>query len=129
MHLGIFKAYDIRGVYPGEIDEAAAGEITRAVPSLWGKGRVVVARDARLSSPSLYRAVVQAFKSAGIPIVEIGIATTPMFYFFVNRLKAAGGVMVTASHNPKEYNGLKVVGRGAVPIGGKEVYREVRRKK
>ena len=121
MHQGIFKAYDIRGVYPREINEAAVGEIMRVVPRLWRKGKAVVGRDARLSSPSLYRAVIRAFKQAGVPTAEIGVATTPMFYFFVNRLKAAGGVMVTGSHTPREMNGLKVVKRGAAPISGTEI--------
>lgn len=128
---GIFKAYDVRGKYPDEINEDAVAEISEALVKYFKKslpanrrGKIVVAHDARLSSPSLYKSVLQKLKIGNLKleIVPAGIATTPMFYFLVNKLKAAGGIMITASHNPKEYNGLKVVGPKAEPISGKEVY-------
>lgn len=113
----IFKAYDVRGKYPSEFNEAAASAIAKALGKHFGKGaKLVVGHDARLSSPSIYRAVLKNLKG-----VKVGLVTTPMIYFLVNRLKADGGIIVTASHNPKEYNGLKVVGRKARPISGKEI--------
>ncbi len=142
----IFKAYDVRGVYPGEINEGAVARIAEALGKHLTKrhgtrdkrqGRkpvIVVGHDARLSSPSLYRAVIRgvqiahrhAYRQAGTShIVRAGMITTPMFYFLVNDLRAAGGIMVTASHNPKEYNGIKAVGPKAEPISGEEIFKIV----
>lgn len=127
----IFKAYDVRGRYPEEINEEAAAGIATALAKYFKRGKVVVCRDARLSSPSLYEAVLQSLKIENPPagragskleIIPIGISTTPMFYFLVNDLKASGGVMVTASHNPKEFNGLKIVGQNAEPMNGHEIH-------
>ncbi len=125
MKAEIFKAYDIRGRYPGELDEKIAAGVAKALAeNLFKKGKVVVAHDARLSSPELYRAILEALKieNLKLEIVEVGLATTPMFYFLVNDLKAGGGLMVTASHNPKEYNGIKAVGPKAAAISGTEIY-------
>lgn len=119
----IFKAYDVRGRYPGEINEEAAGIIGQVLAGHFGKGKILIGRDARLSSPVLQKAVLEAFRPAGekFQVLDIGMVTTPMFYFLVNKLKAAGGVMVTASHNPKDFNGLKIVGPGAQLINGNQV--------
>lgn len=119
----IFKAYDIRGRYPGEINERVIAEIARKLPKLLGK-KIVVAHDARLSSPTLYKAVLEGLQHSNI-LENVGMTTTPMFYFLVSKLKATGGIMVTASHNPKEFNGLKVVGKNAKPISGQEVLKIV----
>lgn len=120
----IFKAYDIRGRYPGEINERVVAEIAKKLPKLLGN-KIVIAHDARLSSPPLYQGIIKALKilPAGgrVKVISVGLATTPMFYFLVNKLKASGGIMVTASHNPKEFNGLKIVGANAKPISGKEI--------
>jgi phosphomannomutase len=123
MNLSIFRAYDIRGKYPSEIKEETVFEISRALGHFWKGGKIVVARDGRLSSLPLYRAVLRGLKiqNKELKIVKAGLATTPMFYFLVIKLKARGGIMITASHNPKEYNGLKVVGKNAEMISGKEV--------
>ncbi len=128
MNKEIFKAYDIRGKYPREINEAAISEIISGlkkifIPKTKLKAKIVLARDARLSSPDLYREAIKrlATGDSRLEIFPIGLATTPMFYFLVNYFKADGGVMITASHNPKEYNGLKIVGENAAPIGGKEI--------
>lgn len=125
INLAIFKANDVRGRYPEELNETAAGEIARALAEkVFRKGTVVVAHDARLSSPALYAAVIKAFKfhDSSFKLHEIGLSTTPMFYFLVNELKAAGGIMITASHNPKEYNGMKAVGPKAAVISGEEIW-------
>jgi phosphomannomutase/phosphoglucomutase len=118
----IFGAYDIRGRYPEEINERVVRMIAEALSqTLFRRGRIVVAHDVRLSSPSLYRAVLSAFRGRAAKVVRVGLATTPMLYFLVNELKAQGGIMVTASHNPAEENGLKIVGRGGRPKSGREI--------
>ncbi|MEK7482016.1 MAG: hypothetical protein AAB607_01570 [Patescibacteria group bacterium] len=132
----IFKAYDIRGKYPIEINEKIVYEIISSfiskIKNQRSKIKVVVARDARLSSPALYRAAINSIKyhppvgGSSIKIIKVGLATTPMLYFLVNKLKADFGIMITASHNPKEYNGLKIVGKNAVPISGNEIYKNLR---
>ena len=85
--------------------------------------KIVIAHDARLSSQSLYEAVITGFKiqDSRFKIIEVGLATTPMFYFMVKKLKADGGIMITASHNPKDYNGLKIVDKNAMSISGLEI--------
>lgn len=125
MNLKIFKAYDIRGRYPQEINEAAVSKIAEVMAGYFGQKRfIVVGRDARLSSPALYKAVIKSLEIRNC--LPIGLVTTPMFYFLVNKLKAVGGIIITASHNPKEYNGLKVVGPKAIPMSGKEILRLVK---
>ena len=132
MNQGIFKAYDVRGKYPEELNEETAFKIAAAMAKHFGKrAKVVVGRDGRSSSPSLYKAVLRGLqhsnvlKNVRMSVIDAGIMTTPMLYFLVNKLKADGGIMVTASHNPKEYNGLKVVGKNARPISGKEILKLV----
>ncbi|KKU94474.1 MAG: Phosphomannomutase [Candidatus Jorgensenbacteria bacterium GW2011_GWA1_48_13] len=123
MNQDIFKAYDIRGIYPSEISEKTAFEIGLGLGRFFGKGRVVVARDGRRGSPKLYQAVIKGLKTNNLQLITVGLATTPMFYFLVAKLGCRGGIIVTASHNPKEYNGFKVVGKNAEMISGKEVLR------
>ncbi|MDP3953763.1 MAG: hypothetical protein Q8P99_03010 [bacterium] len=122
---GIFREYDIRGIYPTEIDEALVKSIVSTLAQkLFIKGKVVLGYDPRKSSPSLRQAALEALERFnGIEVVDVGLITTPALYFLVNRLNAAGGIAITASHNPKEYNGLKVVGKEAVFVGGKEVFK------
>ena len=119
----IFRAYDIRGQYPTEINERTVRAIAETLGRRFARGMVLVGHDGRTSSPALSFAVKRglAISKPRSAITDIGIATTPMFYFLVNHLKAAGGIMVTASHNPKGMNGLKVVGPRAVPLSGREV--------
>lgn len=118
----IFKAYDIRGHYPDEINESAVAEIASVLSERWKAGRVVVGHDARLSSPSLYRSILNALATSrqSLVAVPIGLCTTPMFYFWCHKLKLPG-IMITASHNPKDFNGLKVVGSGGAIISGSEI--------
>ena len=121
---GIFHAYDIRGVYPEDLNEKAAYLIGRAFTAFLkqkygpqeGALRVVVGRDNRLSSQALYENLVRGITEGGVGVVNIGLATTPIFYFAVAHYHYDGGIMITASHNPRQYNGFKVVGRGAEPI-------------
>ncbi len=119
----IFKAYDIRGRYPDELNEETALTIAAALGRHFKSGKIVVAYDTRLSSPQLYAAAIEGLMTnPDLEIEKIDLATTPMFYFLANQLKAVGGIMITASHNPKEYNGLKVVGYGGLVMSGKEIY-------
>ena len=112
----IFRAYDVRGVYPDELNEGIAEKIAGATAKFLNAKKLVVGEDARVSSPALRKAVFDGATKAGCDVHYIGQCTTPLFYFSVNRLGADGGIMVTASHNPPQYNGLKIVGPGATPI-------------
>lgn len=120
----IFRAYDIRGKYPEEVNERVAAEVACALGGYFKRGAIVVGRDARLSSPSLYRAALRGLARAGRRnIIRAGLITTPMLSFLAIRLKAAGGLIITASHNPKEYNGIKAVREKGEFISGKEIYK------
>lgn len=124
MNLNIFKAYDIRGKYPEELNEVAVYEIIPALVKHFKKGKIIIGHDARLSSPALYKTVVKTLNAKPYTLnpIQVGLITTPMLYFLVNKFKAKGGIMITASHNPKEYNGLKVVGIDKEVLSGKEIY-------
>ena len=126
MDSNIFKSYDIRGKYPQEINEKIVSEIILKLSNKFSqKSKIVIGYDARLSSLSLYRAAINSVKrkASSIKIIEIEMATTPMLYFLANYFNADMGIMITASHNPKEYNGLKIVGKNAIPISGKEIFK------
>jgi phosphomannomutase len=119
----IFKEYDIRGIYPTEVDEEAAAAIGRTLPRFFGGGAIVACHDIRNGSTELYCALTNGLREVGVgTVVEVGLATTPMLYFLVNDLGAAGGVIVTASHSPPEHNGFKVVREYAIPVSGKELW-------
>lgn len=113
-----FKAYDIRGRVPDELNEFLAERIGAAMSTLLDPGPVVLGRDVRLSSPALQAALSRGFRGAGRDVIDIGECGTEEVYFQTDHLKAAGGVMVTASHNPMDYNGMKLVREGARPISG-----------
>ncbi len=121
---GIFKAYDVRGIYPGELDEEIARRIGLAFPFLLDEedraagDRVVVSRDMRAHSVPLAAALIDGLRASGLTVVDIGLATTPMNYFAVGHLGTAGGIQVTASHNPARYNGFKLSRREARPVSG-----------
>src|ERR671919_2524395 len=116
----IFKAYDIRGVYPDSLDENVAGDIGRAfVKHLDLQGsRVVVARDMRLSGEALERAFIEGVTEAGADVLELGLVSTDALYFAVGHLEEPGGAMITASHNPKNYNGFKLCREEAIALSG-----------
>ena len=121
----IFKAYDIRGVYPEQFDESAAYRIGRAFASWAGADRIVLGRDCRLSSPAMSEAFASGVTGVGVGIEDMGLATTDMVYFASGRLSLPGA-MFTASHNPPEYNGLKLCLSGARPVGVESGLGEVR---
>jgi phosphomannomutase len=114
----VFKAYDVRGIYPSEIDEEGARAVGRAFVEQFEPKRIAVGRDMRVSSPSMAKAAIEGAAGAGADVVDIGLVGTEMLYAAVGHLELDGGIQVTASHNPKEYTGMKVVRRGAMPVGG-----------
>jgi len=116
--LPCFKAYDIRGRVPDELNEDLARRIGLAMAGQLGPGPVVLGRDVRLSSPALQAALADGFHAAGREVIDIGVGGTEEVYFQTDHLGAAGGVMVTASHNPMDYNGMKLVREGSRPISG-----------
>ena len=124
----VFKAYDIRGIYPDEIDEDGAREIGRGYVEQFEPKRIAVGRDMRSSSPAMAKAVIEGAAAAGAEVIDIGLVGTEMLYFAVGQLGLDGGLQVTASHNPKEYTGLKVVRRGAMPVGGDSGLLDIREK-
>ncbi len=113
-----FGAYDIRGIYPKTINEKIAYRIGRFFPSLVVAKKVVVGNDIRLSGPSLKEALIKGLIESGCDVVDIGQCGTEMIYFATSHFNLDGGVMITASHNPKEYNGMKFVRAEARPISG-----------
>jgi phosphomannomutase len=122
----VFKAYDVRGIYPDELDEAGAEAIGRAYVEQFEPRRMAVGRDMRLSSPAMQEALMRGAAAAGADVVDLGLVGTEMVYFAVGSLGLEGGAMVTASHNPKEYTGVKLVRRGALPVGGESGLLDVR---
>ncbi len=123
---GIFKAYDVRGLYPAEIDEQAARAIGAAFVTYLKARRIAVGRDMRLSSPGLAAAFIDGATSQGADVVDYGMIATDMLYFAVARDHHDGGVQITASHNPKQYNGMKMVREHAFPLSGEAGIADIR---
>jgi phosphomannomutase len=116
--MGIFKAYDVRGVYPSEINEELMKRIGNATAQYLDAHKLLVSRDMRVSSPSLTKAFIEGATDAGVDCVDAGLLSTPGNYFAIANYGFKGGVSITASHNPKQYNGLKVSREHAMPVGG-----------
>ena len=114
----MFKAYDVRGIYPTELDEEGAYAIGRAYVEQFEPRRIAVGHDMRVSSPAMAHAVTEGAADAGSDVLELGLVGTEMVYFAVGELELDGGIAVTASHNPKDYTGMKIVRAGALPVGG-----------
>src|SRR5471032_1351367 len=121
-----FKAYDVRGIYPSELDETGAYAIGRAYVEQFEPRRIAVGRDVRLSSPTMAAALIEGALDAGADVLDVGLVGTEMVYFAVGELGLDGGVMVTASHNPGGYTGMKIVRRGALPVGGESGLLDIR---
>lgn len=113
----IFKSYDVRGIYPDEINKDIAYRIGRAIVIYLKATRIAVAADNRSSSPELLEALTRGVTEGGADVIALGLLSTPMLYFASSKLRVDGAVMVTASHNPAQYNGLKICRKNAVPIG------------
>jgi phosphomannomutase len=123
--MSIFKAYDVRGVVPDELRASDAHRLGRAVAAHFRARRLAVGRDARSSSPELAAALVRGINEEGVDVVDVGCVATPMLYYAVEALGADGGVMVTASHNPAQYNGFKICREHAIPVGEASGLREI----
>ena len=128
----IFKAYDIRGKYPEQINEDLVYKIGRAYSTFLSKENpqkklnIVISSDMRLSSPCLKKSLIKGIIDSGFNVIDIGLATTPTFYFAVAFYGYDGGLQVSASHNPKEFNGLKIVREKGFPVSGEGGIYEIR---
>jgi phosphomannomutase len=122
----VFKAYDIRGIYPDELDEDGAYAIGRAYVEQFEPRRIAVGRDMRVSSPAIAKATTEGAVDGGAEVLDLGLVGTEMVYFAVGDLGLDGGIEITASHNPKEYTGMKIVRRGALPVGGESGLLDIR---
>ncbi|OLS12042.1 MAG: phosphomannomutase [Promethearchaeota archaeon CR_4] len=117
-HLACFGAYDIRGKVPSQLNEELVNRLAKAYATQFKPKSIVIGRDVRLSSQNLAFALFDGFVDMGVDVIDIGLCGTEMLYFAVGSLGASGGIMVTASHNPSDYNGLKLVREHAIPISG-----------
>ena len=128
----IFRAYDIRGIYPNELNKETACKIGLAFAKFLRKKtkkeklNIVVSRDGRISSPKLYKNLTKGITDAGANVIDIGLSATPMFYWAVGYYKFDGGINITASHNPPEYNGFKLVREKAIKIGEKSGLKKIK---
>jgi phosphomannomutase len=122
----IFKAYDVRGIYPDQINGEVARRIGRAFVDYLGGRRIAIGRDMRTSSPELARGFVRGACSQGAEITDIGVVGTDMLYYYVAARDLDGGVIITASHNPKEWNGIKMVRQGALALSGDAGIKEIK---
>jgi phosphomannomutase len=122
----VFKAYDVRGLYSEELDEDGAYAIGRAYVEQFEPKSVAVGRDMRVSAPAMAEAVMRGCADGGADVLDLGLVGTEMVYYAVGALALDGGICVTASHNPKQYTGMKIVRRGALPVGGDSGLLDVR---
>lgn len=126
--MSAFKAYDFRGVYNQDFDLETIYKFGYILPQLLEAKKILVGRDMRLSSPAMFDALSRGITDAGADVYNLGLCTTPMVYYFTAKHDFDGSVMITASHNPKDYNGLKVSRRGALPCGYDTGLREIEQK-
>ncbi len=112
----IFKSYDIRGVYPKDFNEEIAYQVAQAYVILYSPKVVVLGRDVRESGDSLFKSALNGFLDAGVNVIDIGVVSTDVFYFAVGELPVDGGITISASHNPREWNGMNICKKGAEPI-------------
>ncbi len=135
----IFKAYDVRATYPNPLNEDAAWKVGNATAQFLKSSRkgatervkledtLVVGRDMRPHSPSLANALIDGIRSAGLNVIDVGMIDTSFIYFAINYLDVVGGIQTTASHNPAQYNGFKISGPKARPIGAASGLDEIKR--
>ena len=126
MDTSIFKAYDVRGVYPQTMNKHIAYSIGYAFSQIVGGDTVCIGSDMRLSGPEVKQGLVQGLNAGGMRVVDIGLVSTDMVTFAVGKFQYDGGIMITASHNPSEYNGMKMVGKHAVPISSNHLLFDIR---
>ncbi len=125
--MGAFKAYDIRGIWKKDFDEQTVYKVGYFLPGLLKTDHVVVGRDVRTSSPAIWENLTKGITDSGADVWDLGLATTPMVYFSTVFLKAGCSVQITASHNPREYNGLKISRTDAIPVGGDSGLKDLER--
>ncbi|MBD3388547.1 MAG: phosphomannomutase [Candidatus Altiarchaeales archaeon] len=118
--MSIYRAYDIRGIYGKDLTDEVAVDIGKAFGSSV-EGSVAVGRDVRLSSPALSEALIKGLQSTGLHVIDVGVVPTPLLYFTIHHLSLDGGIMVTGSHNPPEYNGFKLCRGGTMTLYGPEI--------
>ena len=123
--MGFFKAYDMRGTFGVDFDLDTVYRVGKALPKVVGGGHWLVGRDMRTTSEAVRDALVKGLSESGVEVTDIGIATTPMVYFFTVKEDFDGSVMITASHNPPSDNGLKVSRKGGLPVGYDSGLKEV----
>ncbi len=116
--LSCFKAYDVRGRVPDELNEELAFAIGQAFAKRFAPGQVVIGHDIRLSSPAISAALAKGLLKAGVEVIDLGLCGTEEIYFATSHLETDGGIIVTASHNPADYNGMKFVRAGSRPVSG-----------
>ena len=116
----VFKAYDVRGIVPDELDADGAYRIARAYVDAFEPRKIAVGHDMRVSSRELHAAAIRGVLDAGCDVDDIGLCGTEMLYYAVGEYGYEGGFTVTASHNPKQYNGMKMVRKEAFPLSGEE---------
>ena len=126
MSLDCFKAYDVRGRIPDQLNEDIARRIGRAYAEVIQPGSVVVGHDIRLTSEAIKAALIEGLREQGVSVQDIGLCGTEEIYFATAHLGVGGGIAVTASHNPKDYNGMKFVREGAKPISGDSGLADIR---
>ena len=124
----VFKAYDVRGIHPTQLDEDGAYRIGRGFVEEFEPRRIAVGRDMRLAAPGMTAALIDGAADGGAEVLDLGLVGTEMVYHAVGELGLDGGVCVTASHNPKEYTGMKIVRAGALPVGGDSGLEEIRKR-
>src|SRR5829696_6064299 len=137
----IFKAYDVRATYPNPLNEESAWKVGHATAQFLKRNRqnvapdqrmkmedtIVIGRDMRPSSPDLARALADGIRSVGVNVIDVGMVDTSFIYFAINHLGCVGGIMTTASHNPIQYNGFKISGPKAKPIGSASGLDDIKR--
>ncbi len=126
MNPAIFKAYDMRGIYPTDLDEHDAYDIGRAFVVHFKPKKIAVGQDIRKSSERLFEAFVRGVTESGVDVIDLGLTSTPMVYFAAGRLDVDAVVAITASHNPPQWNGMKFALRGAIPVGKKTGLSDIR---
>ena len=114
-----FKMYDIRGIFPYEVNSDFAFKLGRSVVEFLGAKKLVIGRDGRKSGKELHTSLVEGIRSTGCTVVDVDLCSTPQFYFEIFSGTSDGGIMITASHNPKDFNGFKICGPNAKPIYAK----------
>lgn len=125
--LSIFNAYDIRGIYPNQLDTDLAYKIGFALTTYLKAKTIAVGRDMRLSSDDLFESLAHGINDGGVDVIDLGLCSTDGLYFAVGSFGYDGGVMITASHNPKEYNGFKICRKNAEPLSGQDGLKQIRK--